>query len=396
MTVGGRPSPLAVIVAGGGIAGLEAVLALRALAGRRVGITLVTEAGQTIERPMTVAEPFDRATARTFDIRAFADEQEVDLHFDRLTAVHGDDRTVELASGQRLRYDALVVATGAGTRPVLPGAVGFRGEADVAGVRDVLGRLRDGSAGAVAFALPDRTTWPLPLYELALMTGAELRAAGRRAELTIVTPEAAPLAVFGPAAADAAEPLLRQRGVTVRAGCRPTSFADGWLDVDGGRRVRADAVIATVAAHARVPLGLPRDRAGFVPVDAHARVAGMRGVFAAGDLTDGALKQGGLAAQQADAAAEAIAAQLGLVEEPAPVRPVLRGRLLVGGEPLFLRAELDGLHEPIAVSRSEASARPLWSPPAKVAARYLAPYFATARRGGHATLVDLPGPAAAG
>jgi sulfide:quinone oxidoreductase len=57
--------------------------------------------------------------------------------------------------------------------------------------------------------------------------------------------------------------------------------------------------------------GLPADADGFFPVDPHGRVTGARDVFAAGDATAGPIKLGGLAAQEADAAAaaETIAAE---------------------------------------------------------------------------------------
>ena len=112
-------------------------------------------------------------------------------------------------------------------------------------------------------------------------------------------------------------------------------------------------------------------------------MAGARGVYAAGDATTFPIKQGGLATQQADAAAEAVAADLGLRTTAEPFRPVLRGLLLTGGAPLYLRAELAGTRR--GVSRvidamgGEASTRALWWPPGKVAGRYLAPYLATAR-----------------
>lgn len=59
---------------------------------------------------------------------------------------------------------------------------------------------------------------------------------------------------------------------------------------------------------------------------------------------------------------------------------MLRGLLLTGGAPLYLRAELTGDEEPMARTlRGEVSGRALWWPPGKVAGRYLAPYLSTAR-----------------
>ena len=114
--------------------------------------------------------------------------------------------------------------------------------------------------------------------------------------------------------------------------------------------------------------GLPTDRAGFVPVDLHGRVTGEPCVYAAGEVTSFPLRQGGLAAQQADVVAETIAARYAGGPEPAPFAPVLRARLTTSGAPLYLQAGPPG--------QSLASHRAMWSPPEKVAGRYLAPYLA--------------------
>jgi sulfide:quinone oxidoreductase len=142
--------------------------------------------------------------------------------------------------------------------------------------------------------------------------------------------------------------------------------------------------------------GLPADRDGFVPTDEHCRVEGVPAVYAVGDATTFPLKQGGLAAQQADAAVEAIAAELGLHEDPEPFRPILRGQLLTGGQPYYLRAELAAGEADV----SQAARAPLWWPPAKVAGQFLAPYLAAKGHGGTAVsesrLVDQqPDPAQA-
>jgi sulfide:quinone oxidoreductase len=117
--------------------------------------------------------------------------------------------------------------------------------------------------------------------------------------------------------------------------------------------------------------GVPTDGQGFIPTDEHGRVRGLDGVFAAGDITTFPVKQGGLAAQQADAAAETIAASAGADIEPEPFRPVLRGLILTGDRPVFARAELD---HPGA--QALIGSEPLWWPPGKIVGRYLAPFLA--------------------
>jgi sulfide:quinone oxidoreductase len=119
--------------------------------------------------------------------------------------------------------------------------------------------------------------------------------------------------------------------------------------------------------------GIPAGRDGFIHTDPHGRIAGRDDVFAAGDATAFPIKQGGLAAQQADAVAETIAASLGAEIDPQPFRPVLRGVLLTGGLARYLRADISGE----SGDDSTMSSATLWWPPDKIAGRYLAPYLSS-------------------
>lgn len=119
--------------------------------------------------------------------------------------------------------------------------------------------------------------------------------------------------------------------------------------------------------------GIPCAEDGLIDTDAHGRVAGLDGVFAAGDMTAFPIKQGGLAAQQADAVAETIAASVGADVDPQPFRPVLRGLLLTGGPPRYLRTDISGG----AGDDSTISGEVLWWPPDKICGRYLAPYLSS-------------------
>jgi sulfide:quinone oxidoreductase len=116
---------------------------------------------------------------------------------------------------------------------------------------------------------------------------------------------------------------------------------------------------------------LPADDHGFIPIDEHARVIGVADVYAAGDGTTFPIKQGGLATQQADAAAEHIAARLGASVQAKPFHPVLRGQLITGVESLHMRHDLSGGH-----GEGTASLDYLWWPPHKVSGRYLAAWLA--------------------
>ena len=98
---------------------------------------------------------------------------------------------------------------------------------------------------------------------------------------------------------------------------------------------------------------------------------GLERVYAAGDATDFPVKFGGVAAQQADTAAEAIAATAGAPVEPKPFHPVIHGILVSLQKPLYLSAHLTGGHG----SSSKISDTPSGEPAAKIAAKYLAPYL---------------------
>jgi sulfide:quinone oxidoreductase len=236
----------------------------------------------------------------------------------------------------------------------------------------LLGELERGQVRELVFAVPDGTTWALPLYDLALLTAAwlfERRVVGVR--LTLVTPERAPLAAFGGRATDTVAALLDRHGVELRCAASPRAVRQGALVLGDGQTVPAERVVALARLVGPALLGLPGDPDGFVPVDEHGRVPGVEHVYAAGDVTTWPVKQGGLAAQQADAVAESLAAWADVAVRPTPFRPVLRGILLTGERPAFLRAD-PRPHR----TRSVARLTPLWWPPAKVAGRYLAPYLA--------------------
>jgi sulfide:quinone oxidoreductase len=188
-------------------------------------------------------------------------------------------------------------------------------------------------------------------------------------DVTIVTAEDAPLALFGAAASDAVAQLLDARGIRVVTAATPLAFSEGVLTAAPNVEVAADVAVALPRLEGPRLAGVPHDSHGFIPTDGHGQVAGEVDVWAAGDATTFPLKQGGIAAQQADAAAESIAARTGLPIEPEPFRPVLRGLLLTGMVPRFLRSEP-------GTPRSLVDTEPLWWPPAKIVGRHLAPFLA--------------------
>ena len=277
-----------VVVAGGGVAALETLLALRALGGHLVDVTLLTPTAEFVYRPVTVAEAFDRGEARVYDLAEIvADEGGGELVNDTLADVEARSRIAVTGGGRRIPFDVLVVATGAVPRPPFPGALTFRGRDDVPVLRGLLHDLITGRAESVALALPSARMWPLPLYELALMTAAHLNEHGAGGvRVTLVTPEEEPLELFGPAAADAVRPLLASRGIAIRSSSLPAVVRGRRLLLVGGAELFVDRVITLpVLEGPRLP-GLPHDQHGFIPVDKFGRVERPRSCLRRGGRHD--------------------------------------------------------------------------------------------------------------
>ena len=182
--------------------------------------------------------------------------------------------------------------------------------------------------------------------------------------LVVVTPEEA-LVFFGSVPSNAVAELLAVRGVEFEGQSRASEGPEGIILAPGQRRLDAGAAVALPLIEGRHLRGLPSDDGGFIPIDDHA-VVGVDDVYAAGDGTNFPIKQGGLASQQADAAAAHIASRLGTESVAEPFHPVLRGQLIVGAESINLEQDLTGGHGEGTVSPDY-----LWWPPHKVRARYL-------------------------
>lgn len=365
---GARPR---IIVAGAGVAGLEGLIALRELAGERIELELIAPEREFEYRPLAVLATFGEAPRTAIDVASIAGAVGAHVVEDAVTAVDPARRSVVLRSGAPRPYDGLLLAPGARAVEAVPGAITFGVPGGGARVRAVLAAAESGRMHRLVFAVPAGTGWPLALYELALMSARRLRDAGSATEVALVTPEAAPLEVFGGRASGAVLSDLERTGIAFHPGMAPESLAWGELRLSPGwAAIAADSVIALAAHRGPALAGVPADRRGFVPVDAHGLVRGLAGVYAAGDATTFPIKQGGLAAQQAQAAAEALAAEAGAPIAPAPFRPVLRGVLLTGEQPRYLEAAVG------SGGGGRMSEDALWWPPAKLAGRHLAPYLA--------------------
>jgi sulfide:quinone oxidoreductase len=362
-----------VVIAGGGVAALEAALALRDLAGDRVSITMLAPEEDFVFKPLSVGAPFALGDAQRLPLKRFARDLDVELVEDGLESVSPGAHVVKLSSGDEVAYDKLVVAIGARREEPYEHATTFRGQEDSEMLRGLIQDLEEQYAKRIAFVVPSGVTWSLPLYELALMTARRAYEMSLNdVELTLVTPEDEPLAVFGPGPSGEVRDLLEQAGITARCGVHAEIPRKGTVALHpGGEEIACDRVVTLARLRGNAIRSLPHDDDGFLPIDNHGRVIGVEDVYAAGDGTNFPIKQGGLACQQADAVAEVIAKSAGASLEPRSFRPVLRGRLITGGESRFMRTDLSGREGDVA----QASPRTLWWPPTKVAGRYLAPYL---------------------
>jgi sulfide:quinone oxidoreductase len=294
------------------------------------------------------------------------------LHVGTVAAVNGRERWAELADERKLPYDAVVIAVGAKRVAWLEGATLFGGADDVPAFGDLLARLERGALSRLAFVAPAGTAWTLPMYELALLTASRVADRGiAGVELTVLTPEADPLEQFGAAASRMLRDQLGDRGIRLRAGATVVDLAAGRLELASGEVLDVDEVVALARLEGPRLQGLPADGDGFIRIDELCRVPGLPDVYAAGDGASYPVKQGGLATQQADVAAEAIAAGFGAAVKPSPFEPMLRGLLLTGVAPMYLRAGSGA-----APANGEVAANALWWPPTKIAGRYLGPYLA--------------------
>lgn len=346
-----------VLIAGGGVAGLEALLGLQAVAGQHVRLTLAAPDADFVYRPMAVAEPFAAGQARTVPLTDLVGDAEVVS--DAVVAVDDAAGTVRLAGGGGRSFDALLVAPGAHPVEGLSGATTWfpGGDAEVFG--GLLSDVEQGYSKRLAIVVPPGAVWPLPAYELAIMTAGEASELGHDdVEITVVTPETAPLALFGEAASRAVAEELERAGVALRTGAVARRDGNALVLEPSGERLDVQRVFAVPRLIGPAIEGLAADEEGFVLTGPDGRVQGTGRTWAAGDGVESPIKFGGLATHQARVAIAGIAKLAGVEDAPDPGEPVLEGRLLLGSRRTRrLRGDGDG--------------PPLWWPQGKIAGAYL-------------------------
>lgn len=373
MTTQDTPSEkFRVLIAGGGVAALETALALKELAGDRVQMTVIAPNEEFVYRPMTVREPFSFLGARRFPLEPILEDLGAELVRDKLGWVDHEMRVAHTETEQQLEYDALVLALGTRISARYEHALTIDDRTMDETLHGLIQDVELGYVDSLAFVAPGRMAWPLPLYELALMTAGRAYDMNVELPITIVTPEQKPLAIFGDRASEGVAELLAKAKIETITDAFAEIPEQGQIVIGpGDRHVHAARIVALPELYGPSIHGFPLSPDGFIRVDRFGQVPDCGPLFAAGDATDFAVKQGGVSSQQADAVAESIAALAGAPIEPKPFHPVLRGMLMTYDKPYYMTAQITGGQG----FSSEFSTEPLWKPVSKIAAKYLAPYL---------------------
>jgi sulfide:quinone oxidoreductase len=369
-------SDFRVVICGGGIAAVEALLRLRRLAGDSLEIELVAPGDELVYRPLAVRQPFAFGSPKRYPLRRIARDTQAEWTQDALAWVDPDAQVVHTTGGRRVEYDALLIAIGARQVEPYKHVTTFRDADADAAYHGIVQDVEGGYTRKLAFIQPVGPVWPLPLYELALMTAERAESMDiRDLELSLVTPEPRPLAVFGTAVGEVVASRLARAGVRL--------YTNSLAKVPAARRVviqpqnielEDQRIVAMPRVAGPAIRGLPGAGShGFLPIDKHCSVRGAGGrVFAAGDAANYPIKHGGLGAQMADAAAAAIAVLAGTQETAQAFNPVIRGKLLTGRDPVYMSAHPLGAES----FESEVYDEPPWPEDEKVVAEELGPYLA--------------------
>jgi sulfide:quinone oxidoreductase len=363
-----------VVICGGGIAGAEGLLRLRRLLGDEASLTLVAPNDELRYRPLAVKEPFAMAGVRRYPVQRLVSDTGAEWVRAGLVWLDPDRQVAHVDEGAaEVPYDALLIAVGGRSHQDLPHVATFSDSHDA--YTGIVQDIEGGYTKTIALVMPNGPTWPLPLYELALMTAARARGMGADdLQIHFFTPEPEPLAAFGGTVSQEVTARLERAGIALHAGAMVQVPEGGHVVVQAqGLDLHVDRIVALPRVAGPAIRGIAGGGAeGFIPVDRHCSVPGTGGhVFAAGDATAFPVKHGGIGSQQADVAAAGIARLAGAGVEAPEYKPTIRAVLLTGERPLYLTARLVGDRG----FGGEISEESPWETDDKVIAEELGPYL---------------------
>jgi NADH dehydrogenase FAD-containing subunit len=324
-----------IVIAGGGFAGLESAFLLRTKLRDRARITLVSDRSDFLFKPNTIYIPFGgELEPLLIPLSGPARKRDIDLVEGTVSGVDADERQLHV-DGRKLNYDFLVIATGAAMAP--DEIAGLQAHAEAIWTPEemaTLGRKLEmatahagrGERQRILFTVAPGNKCSGPLYELVLMTDTDLRRQHVRDqfELTWATYEQTFIQAFGPKLHDVVRSEFAERGITGHTGWVLDHVDRQTAHYANGRSIESDLIVAFPPYVAAVRYdGLPQDERGFLRTESGSRrVIGHERVYAPGDAGDFPVKQAFLAFLQADAAADAIASEIGAERAPKPFDPV--------------------------------------------------------------------------
>ncbi len=345
-----------VVIAGGGVAALEALAGLQTQVGDRAELTLVAPEASFAYRPASTASPFTLSAQRELPLEDIARDLRARLVCDTVALVDDDRGRVLTHDGDVIPFDALLLAVG--TRLAWPRGDGIhwgRGEEGAQAFAELLAEVEGGAPKRIGLIVPRHACWPVDAYELALVLAAAAPAPDA-AQIHVVTAEERPLELFGGAASEAITVELEQARIELTTGSQ---------DVETLLFDQVVSIPAPAGAHVE---GVPHVGRGLVPVTPGSRVEGTERVWAAGDCTPLALKHALLAARQADVAVDQITAAIRGTDMPGLLpEPRLQGVIVFPGR---------SLSGSVWIRSGEPRTHCLWWPPGRTAGAHLARYLA--------------------
>ena len=269
-----------IVIAGGGAAGFAAAEMLRRKGFAGSVVMLSDDAAAPVDRPNLSKDYLAGSASEDWvplRLDSFYSENDIDLRLaTEVTGIDLSSRAVTLSDGDSIRYDRLLLATGA--EPVrlwIPGA----DQAHVHSLRS----LADCRA-IIARAQTARRAIILGASFIGLEVAAALRSRG--IEVHVVAPEKRPLeCILGQEMGQFVQSLHEEHGVIFHLNETAISIAGNQMALTGGDILEGDFVVAGIGVRPRIDLavkaGIAVERG--VAVNAYLETSA-KGVFAAGDI----------------------------------------------------------------------------------------------------------------
>ena len=236
----GADGDFKVVIVGGGVAALEAALCLNDLARDLVSTTILAPNKDFVYLPMAVQEPYGRPLAKRYPLAQIAKDAGAELCSDTFSWLESDFFVAHTKGGEELHYDAVLLAPGASVYANFRYTITLDPHRLDEQLHAVLQDVEGGHIHKLGFVIPEGPVWPLPIYELALMTAMRAHETSADVEITIVTPEPAPLAIFGQTVADHVEQLLARSGITTILSTKAAVHGPGLIAMLPGKAIHVD------------------------------------------------------------------------------------------------------------------------------------------------------------